>query len=235
MAIESAAGAPIAGISSMAVRRVLAELADAYSHATGQRVTIHSVGGVDAARRVREGEAFDFVVLASGAIDSLAAAGRVDPGSRVDVVRSGVAIAVAAGAHKPDVGSEAAVRDAVRAARSIGTSTGPSGAHLARLLERWGIAAVVAPRLVQPPPGVPVGALVARGEAELGFQQLSEMMDVPGIEIVGALPPEIQEVTVFAGAVCNASARREDAAAWLAFVASPGTAPAKRRHGMEPA
>ena len=235
MAIEPAASAPITGISSMATRRVLAELADAYARTTGQRVTIESVGGVEAARRVRDGEAFDFVVLAASAIESLSADGHVDADSRVDVARSGVAIAVAAGARRPDVGTEAAVRDAVRAARGIGTSTGPSGAHLARLLERWGIADLVAPRLVQAPPGVPVGALVARGEVEIGFQQVSEMMDLPGIEIVGMLPPGIQEITVFAGAVCSASAQREAASALLAYFASPDASAAKRRHGMEPA
>ena len=214
MAIKPASGdETINGISSMATRRVLAELADAYAQTAGVRVTIESVGGVAAARRVRDGEAFDFVVLAAGAIESLAAAGCVDPRSRVDIAHSAVAIAVAAGAQHPDVGSEAAVRDAMRAARSIGTSTGPSGAHLARLLERWGIAGSIGPRLVQAPPGVPVGTLVARGDAELGFQQLSEMMDMPGVEIVGALPPEIQEVTVFAGAVCSASVRPAASAA----------------------
>jgi molybdate transport system substrate-binding protein len=235
MATEPAAGAPVTGISSMATRRVLAELARDYEQASGQPVTIESVGGVDAARRVNDGEAFDFVVLAASAIESLSAAGRVDPDSRVDLARSGVAIAVAAGARRPDVATEAAVRDAVRAARSIGTSTGPSGAHLAQLLVRWGIADVVAPRLVQAPPGVPVGTLVARGDVELGFQQWSELMDLPGIEIVGVLPPEIQGVTVFVGGVCSASARRDLSAALLAYFASPAANAAKRRHGMEPA
>ena len=120
MAIESAAGAPITGLSSMATRRVLAELVDAYARTTGQRVTIESVGGVDAARRVRDGEAFDFVVLAGSAIESLAAAGRIDARSRVDVARSGVAIAVAAGARRPDIGS---ARPAVRAARILRASS----------------------------------------------------------------------------------------------------------------
>src|SRR5580765_2399224 len=108
------------GISSMAMRSVLTELADAYKERSGQGVAIVSVGGVEAARRVKEGEAFDFVVLAADAIEQLAAVGRVDPASRTDLARSAVAIAVAAGATRPDVSRESAVRDAVLHARSIG-------------------------------------------------------------------------------------------------------------------
>src|SRR5450432_4028505 len=119
----------ITGISSMAMRQVLTELAYAYEQRSKQPVSIVSVGGVDAARRVAGGEAFDFVVLAANAIDKLAAAGHVDPASRTDLARSGVAIGVAAGALQPDISSEAAVRDAVLRARSIGYSTGPSGVH----------------------------------------------------------------------------------------------------------
>src|SRR6516165_8956522 len=121
---------PIAGISSIATRNVLLELGDAYGRQSGQRVTVESVGGVDAARRVEAGEAFDFVVLAADAIERLAVAGCVDPGSRSDLARSGVAIAVAAGAGRPDVVDELAVRQAVLDARSIAYSTGPSGARL---------------------------------------------------------------------------------------------------------
>ena len=225
----------ITGISSMAMRHVLAELADAYEQQSRQPVSIVSVGGVDAARRVDDGEAFDFVVLAADVIEQLAAGGRVDPGSRTDLARSAVAIAVAAGAPRPDIGSEAAVRDAVLRARSIGYSTGPSGAHLVRLFERWGIADAIAPRIVQAPPGVPVGTLVARGDVELGFQQLSELMHLPGIDVIGPLPPEIQVVTVFSAAVCTASRPGAAAHATLAFLASPEGDAAKRRHGMEPA
>src|SRR5712691_7919253 len=119
----------ITGISSMAMRHVLTELGDAYEQQSGQPVVIVSVGGVDAARRVDDGEAFDFVVLAADAIEQLAAGGRVDPESRTHLARSAVAIAVAAGATRPDVSSESAIRDAVLRARSIGYSTGPSGAH----------------------------------------------------------------------------------------------------------
>src|SRR5204862_8314473 len=187
MAVESGKVDRVTGISSMAMRHVLAELGDAYEQQSGQPVVIVSVGGVDAARRVADGEAFDFVVLASDAIERLEAGGRVDPGSRTDLARSAVAIAVAAGATRPDVSTESAIRDAVLRARSIGYSTGPSGAHLVRLFERWGIADAIAPRSVQASPGVPVGTLVARGDVELGFQQLSELMHVPGIDVIGLL------------------------------------------------
>jgi molybdate transport system substrate-binding protein len=235
MATQPTADHPITGISSMATRHVLAELAGAYEQQSQQRVAIESVGGVDAARRVEAGEAFDFVVLAADAIERLAVAGCVDPGSRSDLARSGVAIAVAAGAGRPDVADELAVRQAVLDARSIAYSTGPSGAHLLRLLERWGITETIAPRIVQAPPGVPVGTLVARGDADLGFQQLSELMHLPGVDVVGLLPREIQVMTTFSAAVCSASTRPEAAKALLSFLALPEADAAKRRHGMEPA
>ena len=235
MAVESGKVDRLTGISSMAMRHVLTELGDAYERQSGQPVVIVSVGGVDAARRVDDGEAFDFVVLAADVIDQLAAGGRVDPGSRTDLARSAVAIAVAAGATRPDVSSGSAVRDAVLRARSIGYSTGPSGAHLVRLFERWGIADAIAPRIVQAPPGLPAGTLVARGDVELGFQQLSELMHLPGIDVIGLLPPEIQVATVFSAAVCTVSNCPAAAEALLSFLASPQADATKRRHGMEPA
>jgi len=235
MAVEPAKLERIKGICSMAMRHMLAELGDAYERQSGQPVAIVAVGGVDAARRVAEGEGFDFVVLAADAIDKLAAGRHIDPGSRTDLARSGVAIAVPGGASRPDISSEAAVRDAVLRARTIGYSTGPSGAHLVRLFQRWGIADVIAPRIVQASPGVPVGTLVARGEVELGFQQLSELMHLPGIDVIGPLPADIQVVTVFSAAVCTASKCPAAAKALLSFLASSEADAAKRRHGMESA
>jgi len=235
MAREARKVEAMTGISSMAMRQVLTELTEAYEQRSGQPIVLTSVGGVDAARRVAAGEGFDFVVLATNAIRKLAADGRVDPRSPIDLAHSGVAVAVPAGAPRPDIGNEAALRDAVLRARSIGYSTGPSGAHLVRLFERWGIADTIAPRIVQAPPGIPVGTLAARGTVELAFQQLSELMHLPGIDIVGPLPPEIQVVTVFSAAVCTASQRGADAHALLAFLASPESEAAKRRNGMEPA
>jgi len=218
----------------MATRQVLAELAAEYERQSGVKVAIESVGGVDAARRVAAGEAFDVVLLAADAVDKLVAAGHVLPG-RVDLVRSPVAIAVKAGVPLPDIASEEAVKQAVLAARSLSYSTGPSGAHLVKLFERWGLTAQIQGKLVQAPPGVPVGSLVARGEVELGFQQLSELMHLSGITVVGLLPPAIEFITTFSAGLGVHGQQPEAVRAMLAWLASPDTAAAKRRHGMEPA
>ncbi|KVQ00829.1 molybdenum ABC transporter substrate-binding protein [Burkholderia ubonensis] len=231
----SEAAVAVAGISSMATRPVLARLAAAYERDTGTRVAITSVGGVDAVRRVRGGEPFDVVVLASDAIEQLATDGHVERGSRVDFARSGIAVAVASGAPRPDIGTEAALRDAILGAARIGYSTGPSGTHLMRLFARWGIVDAIAPRIVQAPPGVPVGALIASGDVELGFQQMSELMHVPGVAIVGALPDAVQAVTVFAAAVLAVTHDRVAAGRFLAYLASQEAAHIKREHGMESA
>lgn len=219
-------------ISSMATRQLLARLAEDYRAATGQAVTIESVGGVDAARRVADGEAFDLVVLADAALAKLAASGHLDGAGRVAIARSEVAVAVREDAPHPAIDSGAAVREAVLRARSIGYSTGPSGTHLEALFAQWGIAETIASRIVRARPGVPVAALIAAGEVELGFQQRSELLDQPGIAIVGPLPDEVQAVTVFAGAVGSLCTRREAAAAFLAFLASPQAAAAKLACGM---
>lgn len=235
-AMAASGGAAIAaGISSMATRPLLARLAALYEHETGAHVSITSIGGIDAARRVRNGEPFDFVVLASDAIEQLAASGHVDAGSRVDVARSGIAVAVASGATRPEIGTEAALRDAILRAGRIGYSTGPSGAHLNRLFARWGIADTIAPRIVQAPPGVPVGRLIAAGDVELGFQQLSELMHAPGIDVAGPLPDEVQAVTVFAAAICGTASDRAATARFLAYLASPQADSVKGLYGMEPA
>jgi molybdate transport system substrate-binding protein len=226
---------PIRGISSMATRQVLADLVSAFEKQTGQPVSIESVGGVDAAKRVQAGEAFDVVILASDAIDKLVASGHVVAGSRVDLVHSGVAIAVREGAAHPDVSTEDALRQSVLAARTVSYSTGPSGVALAKLFERWGIAEQIAGRIVTPPPGIPVGSLVAQGEVELGFQQLSELINLPGITVLGPMPQAVQIVTTFSGGVCASSAQAGAVRDMLAFMASAEAAEPKRRQGMAPA
>src|SRR5258706_14397948 len=167
--------AKITGISSMATSQLLADLIPQFEKRSGTTVAIESVGGVEAAKRVQVGEAFDVVVLASNAIDQLIAAGRIVGGSKVDLARSGVAIAVRSGAVRPQIDTDEAVKRAVQAAASIGYSTGPSGTYPTNLFESWGILEGIRDRLVQAPPGVPVGRLTAEGKVELGFQQLSEL------------------------------------------------------------
>lgn len=227
----------LSGISSMATRLVLADFVEAWRvRLAGDEAAvprIESVGGVEAARRVAQGEPFDFVVLADDALARLGTQGHVDLATRVEVARSGVAIAIPQGAALPDLHDEAAVRRAVLAARRIGYSTGPSGAHLAKLLERWGMAQTVAPRLVQAPPGVPVASLLARGDVDLGFQQFSELVNVAGVRIAGALPDAIQLVTVFAAACTASTSLRLSAQAFLAFVGAPQGDEIRQRHGME--
>ena len=226
---------PLRGISSMATRSLLAALSEAFTRQTGSAVAIESVGGVDAAKRVRAGEAFDLVVLASDAMAKLATDGLVVAETLTPLVHSGVAVAVPAGAPLPDLSTEAGVRQAVLCAPTLGVSTGPSGVQLLALFERWGIAAEVQGKLVQAPPGVPVGALVARCEVALGFQQLSELIHVPGITVVGPLPEAIQINTTFTAGLASTSSRAAAVQAFLVFLASPQTADAKRAQGMVPA
>ncbi len=222
-------------LSSMATRAVLSELITEFSRQTGQAVQLESAGGVDVARRVQAGEAVDMAVLASSSIEQLVLGGRLLADSRVDVARSGMGIAVRSGQARPDITSQQAVRTAVLQASTVGYSTGPSGKYLMSLFERWGLAQQIADRIVQAPAGVPVATLVARGEVELGFQQLSELLGVPGIDVLGPMPPDIQHITLFSAAVARTCAQPDAARALLAFLAAPAAAPNKRRHGMEPA
>jgi len=225
--------AALSMLSSMATREVLKALADAYAAAGGDPVDARAAGGVDVARRVRAGEAADVIVLASNVIDELIAEGHL-AGPRVDLVRSGVGIAVPSGRPRPPVATEADVRAAVLGAGTVSFSTGPSGTYLQKLFDRWGILPTVKERIVVPPPGVPVGSFVAEGKADLGFQQLSELLNVPGIDVLGPLPEAIQTMTVFSAAVTRGSANEAGARALLASLSAPAAADVKRRYGMEP-
>jgi molybdate transport system substrate-binding protein len=169
-------------ISSMATKQVLAELIALYRHTLGAAapaIELTSVGGVDAAKRIAAGEPFDGVVLGSDALDKLIASGHVLADSRVDIVRSGVAVAVPAGAPHPDLSREESVKQAVLAARTLGYSTGPSGVALAKLFERWGIAEQIAPRIITPAAGR-AGGLAHRQWGGGAGISAAERVDAPG-------------------------------------------------------
>jgi molybdate transport system substrate-binding protein len=225
---------PLKLLSSMAAREVLAELIRAFTAQTGQAVAAEAAGGVEVAKRIQAGDDADVVVLSDGAIDKLIAAGKLRAG-RVDLVRSGVAIAVRRGANRPDISTEAAVQAAVSAASSISYSTGPSGVYLEKLFQRWGIFDAIEPRIVVPPPGIPVGSLVAGGQAALGFQQLSELLNVVDIDVLGPLPEAIQTITTFSAGINARCEQPQLAAQLLDFMCLPAATAVKQRYGMEPA
>ncbi|MCC2031262.1 substrate-binding domain-containing protein [Microbacterium allomyrinae] len=226
-------------ISSMATRHVLADLAGAAASAGFPELHIESVGGVDAARRVADGEPFDLVFLAEDALDALAAAGHTDASTSTPLMRSHVAAAVPLATGErvgprehvafPDaMGMRAALQNASR----IGYSTGPSGTALIRMIRNWGLTDEVGDRLVQARPGVPVARLLADGEVDLGFQQLSELVGQPGVAVLGILPPDCAIDTVFAGAVATTSTTRVSARGLLTFFASGVVAHVKAAHSF---
>jgi molybdate transport system substrate-binding protein len=225
----------IAGISSMATRHILADLVEPCERRTGCRMVIRSMGGVDAARLVRAGQATDIIILASKVMEQLETEGHVVRASRADFARSGIAMAVPSGAPRPTAEDEEAVKRAIFQARKICYSSGPSGDHVVQLCKRWGIDEAVSQRALLAPPGVPVATLLASDEADLGFQQLSELINAPGVDIVGPLPPEIQAVTVFSAGICSASTKPDAARTVIDYLASLDAEAAKRRYGMEPA
>lgn len=217
---------------SAAFKEAYLELVPRFERTTGNKVETMWVTSTEMMRRLKGGEVVDLAIMAGAAIDELIACGKI--ASRIDLVKSGVAVAVRAGAPRPDISSGESLKRALLAAKSIAYSTGPSGVYLAGLLERMGIAEQLRSkvRIVQ---GEPTAALAARGEAEIAFQQLSELLPVPGIDIVGPLPPDVQQTTVFAAGL-HAAARSPDAARALAgFFTAPAAHPVIREKGLEPA
>ena len=217
-------------LSSLAIKEAYLELVPAFQAKTGHKVDTEWLGMVDILKRVKAGESPDMVIASQKALGELKSLGKV--AAVVDIARSGAAVAVKKGAKRPDIGSGEAVKRALRAAKSIAYSSGPSGVYLVELIRKWGMAEELKPKSTQTPPGTAVGPLVARGEAEIGFQQMSELLPFSaGIDIVGPLPADIQIVTTFSGGVHVAAGEADAARALLAFLAS--SAAVLRKHGME--
>jgi molybdate transport system substrate-binding protein len=219
-------------MASAAFREAYLELLPDFERASGHRVTNTWVPSVQMMNRLKGGETTDVVILSDAALAELMQAGIV--AERFPLARSGIGVAVRAGAPRPDIASSNALKRAVLSATSVVYSTGPSGIYLANLFERLGIAPQIRDKVRQVQ-GEPAGAVVARGEAELGFQQMSELLPVSGIDIIGPLPPEIQEITVFSAGL-HAQVQAPDATrALIAYLKAPHAAPVIRRKGMEPA
>jgi molybdate transport system substrate-binding protein len=239
---------PLAGTAVAAEIRVMisggfsaaySELVPKFESASGNRVTTSrgaSIGNAPNSipNRLERGELVDVFIMVGDGLDVLSKQGLVTPGSRVDLARSSIAMAVRAGAPKPDIGSLDAFKRAMLSARSIAYSSSASGVYLStEVFVQLGIADQLRGKSKMSA-GEPVGVVVARGDAEVGFQQLSELLPVPGIEIVGLLPAEIQRVTVFSAGIAAGAKEPGAGAALIRFLASPASAPTITRTALEP-
>jgi molybdate transport system substrate-binding protein len=227
-----ARAAEIKVIASNAVREPYRELVPVFEKSTGHKVSIDWGGTVDIVKRVGGGEIADVVIIPAVRIDDFVKQGRLV--SRIDLARSGVGAAVRTGAPRPDISSTAALRSTLLAAKSIVLSSGPSSLYLPTLFQKMGIADELKPKIIQIGPGLPVGEAVARGEGEIGFTQMSELMSVKGINYLGPLPAEVQFITVFSGGLHAAAPAPEAARALIRFLTGPEAAPVLERHGLEP-
>jgi molybdate transport system substrate-binding protein len=221
-------------LSSLAIREAYLELVPEFEKASGHRVATTWTGTVDIRKRMAAGEIYDLVIMTRDGIEALTGEGKIVPGSRVDLVKVGIGIAVREGAAKPDVSSPAALKAALLAARTIGYSTGPSGIYLQGLFERMGIGAQVKDKVRTVPSGEVIGDAIVRGDVEIGFQQISELVSFPGIAFLGPLPAEIQHISVFAGGIHTAAQNPAAAKALIAHLTSAAAVQVIRSHGLEP-
>jgi molybdate transport system substrate-binding protein len=225
----------VKGLFSNGVKAVVLDLLPEFERANGVTPAITWASTNVLMEEIRKGATGDLAILTDEAIDGLIRQGKMVAGSRVDLVRSAIGVAVRQGGPKPDIASAAALKQALLSARTISYSkTGISGVYFPTVLERLGIAEQVASKVLIPPSGVPVGEVVAKGDAEIGVQQISELLPVPGIEIVGPLPPELQKVTVFSAGLFAGASEPQVAKALLALLTSAVARPVYQRKGMEP-
>jgi len=227
-------------MTSGAFTEACTRLAPAFEQATGHHLVLifgASMGsGVDTIpSRLSRHDAADVVILARSSLDELAARGFVIPESRVDLVRSRIGMAVRTGAPRPDISSPEKLKSALLAARSVSYSTGASGMHFVKVLERLGIADAVAAKRIAPRAGELVGAVVARGEADIGVQQLSELLPVSGIEILDPLPAELQQTIVYGATAFPQATQRQAAQAFVGFLRSETARAVLRKKGLDPA
>lgn len=227
------AAAELRVVAPNAVKEVASAAAARYERATSQRVVFTWSGSEAIAKRVRDGEVFDVVLNTPQNLDALVDAGRIAAGSRANFARSGVGVAVRAGASRPDVSSEQALRQAVLSARAVGISSGPSGRYIVELFQRLGVADEVKGKIRQPPSGAQIAELLARGEVDLGFQQVPELRHASGVDYLGPLPAALQNYTNWSAGLHRAAADPDAARRFLAILVSLELAPAIHDAGLE--
>jgi molybdate transport system substrate-binding protein len=233
--ISGAAGAAeIKVLSTQATEEAYKELVPQFEKASGHKVTTVFTGTLDALKRLSSGETYDLLIMARQQIDELSQSGKVVAGSRTDIAKSGVGMAVGKGKPKPDISTVDALKKTLLAAKSIGYSTGPSGIYVVSMFQKMGIADEIKSKLKQTPTGVFVGSIIASGEAEIGFQQVSELTFFPGIDYVGPIPAEVQLITVFSAGIPAGSKEADAAKALVSFVTAPAAATVFKKHALDP-
>ena len=230
----TASAAELTVLSTQATKEAYEELVPQFEKATGHKVTTVFTGTLAVNKRLADGETCDVLIMSSDSIEEHLKSGKLAAGSRVDLAKSGVGLAVKAGAPKPNIGSVDELKKALLTARSIGYSTGPSGVYIVGLVEKLGIADQVKPKLKQTPTGVFVGSIIAGGEVEIGFQQVSELTHFPGIDYVGPLPEAVQRYTTFASGIMAGTKESDAARALVKFITAPAAAQAYKKRGMQP-
>lgn len=230
-----AQAAEIKVLSTQATEESYKELIPEFEKASGHKVTTVFTGTLDANKRLAAGETYDMIIMSAPSIEEHTKSGKLTAGSRVDLAKSGVAVAVPKGAAKPDISTTDAVKKTLLSAKSIGYSTGPSGNYFLSLIEKLGIAGDVKPKLKQTPTGVFVGTIIASREVEIGVQQVSELSHFPGIDYVGPLPEDIQSYTMFSSGIIAGAKEAEAAKTLVKFITSPAAAGAYKKRGMNPA
>jgi molybdate transport system substrate-binding protein len=226
--------ADIKVLSTQATEEAYKELVPQFERASGHKVATVFTGTLDLQKRIGAGESHDLIIMAGPAIDDFIKSGKVVAGSRVDLAKSGVGVGVPAGAPKPNIGTVDALKQTLLAVKSIGYSTGPSGVYMVGLFQKLGVADAVKPKLKQTPTGVFVGTIIANREVEIGFQQVSELSQFPGVDYVGPLPKDVQETTVFSAGLQVGGKETEAAKALVKFITAPAAASAYTRRGLEP-
>ena len=233
LSVCRADAAQITVLSSIGVREALSELIPQFEKATGHRVLVAWDGTLNIKKRLDSGEVADLIVMPAADVDALIASGGLTPASRVDLAKSIIGVAVRAGVSKPDISTSESLRRALLAATSMVISSGPSGVHLLELLEKQGILGTVRPRIKQLASGQSVGEALARGEGDLGFQQVSELLHVSGIAYLGPLPADIQKVTIFSGGIPKTAKDVAVAREFLTFLRSPRNVAVLKKAGLE--
>jgi molybdate transport system substrate-binding protein len=226
--------AEIKVLSTQATEEAYRELVPQFEKITGHKVTTIFTGTLDVQKRLAAGESYDMIIMAGPAIDAQIKAGKAVTGSRVDIAKSGVAVGVPKGAPKPDISTTEALKKTVLAAKSIGYSTGPSGVFIISLFEKLGVADQVREKLKQTPTGVFVGTIIANREVEIGFQQVSELGNFPGVDYAGPLPADVQQTTVFSSGMIVGANEAEAAMALVKFLTTTEAGVAFKKRGMEP-